>query len=237
MHTLYKRCSSLIPMHAILALTMASALVSAQSPPVLDTSHLKAVSFWATSYWVYSADNAAAGIPLRDPSDKLLGPVLSKKDWCSAALEGTVRVGGETYNFAKVVKGDHIDCSEYFKPDIGYSRFTLARGSFGDGTDGYVLVPYRTIAANPSFLKAGTVMYIPSALGQQLPDGTKHDGYFFIADTGGEIKGNHIDVFQGDRVVPFPFIQSRRTPIFIGYIVRDPEILSRLQLLHTLPPK
>lgn len=209
----------------------------AQTPlhfEVPNLSHLEHRSFWATSYWVHHANSLPEGIPLRDDLDKELGPVLSQKDWCLAALEGTVRINGTTYNYSTSGKSDHVDCRQFFKPDVGYSRFKVSKSTFGYGVEGYVLVPYRTIAAAPNFLKPGTVLFIPTAVGQKLPDGSRHDGYFFVADKGGSIRGNHIDVFQGDEVVPFSFIRSKDTFLFIGYVVVDPKTIAALEAIHRL---
>lgn len=202
----------------------------ALDPPNL--TQLRSLSFWATAYWIHHANVTTPGIPLRDPVGNELGPVLSSKDWCSAALEGTVRVAGNVYNFAESVSGHHVDCSKFFAQDVGDSRFTLATGPFGDGIEGYILVPYRTIAADPAFLKVGTALFIPNALGEALPDGTKHDGYFLVADAGGAIKGHHLDVFQGDQIVPFSFILSKDTEVFKGYVITDSEVVSKLQAIH-----
>ena len=41
-----------------------------------------------------------------------------------------------------------------------------------------------------------------------LPSGesASHDGFFFAADRGGAIRGNHIDVFVGAGPNPFSFV-------------------------------
>jgi 3D (Asp-Asp-Asp) domain-containing protein len=197
-----------------------------------DLSALREVSFWATSYWVHHAETEAIGVPLQDMAGLSLGPVLSQKDWCAAALEGTVRVGNVTYNYAGTQHKGFTDCSKFFKPAVGYTRFKVSKGSFGDGVSGFVLVPYRTIAADPAFLRTGTVLFIPSAVGQTLPGGRKHDGYFFVADRGGSIKGKHIDIFQGDQIMNFSFIVSKAKPLFKGYVVTAPEASETLSRMH-----
>jgi 3D (Asp-Asp-Asp) domain-containing protein len=198
-------------------------------------SDLKPISFWATSYWVHLAENYEKGIPLLDISGNPLGPALSAADWCAAALEGTVRVGGVTYNYAGNGKVGFVDCAHFFKPRVGFSRFKVASAPFGEGVSGYILVPYRTVAADPVFLKTGTVVFIPSAVGQPLPDGAKHDGYFFVGDKGGAIKDCHIDVFQGDDPVDFSFIRSKSEPLFNAVVVNDAHTIKVLTRMHKLP--
>jgi 3D (Asp-Asp-Asp) domain-containing protein len=197
------------------------------------TTNLKPLLIWATSYWVHHADNSDQGIALRDMKGATLGPKLAKKDWCAAALEGTVRVNTTTYNYAGSVKTDFVDCSAFFKPVVGYSRFGVARGPFGDGGSGFILVPYRTVATDASFLKIGSVIFVPSAVGQSLPGGRKHDGYFFVGDAGGAIKGNHIDVFQGEELVNFSFVRSTAEPTFKAFVITDTRITEELKREHT----
>jgi 3D (Asp-Asp-Asp) domain-containing protein len=117
------------------------------------------------------------------------------------------------------------------------SRFKAVAAPFGLGTGGYQLVPFRTIAVDRSQIPLGSVIYIPAARGVSitLPSGEQvlHDGYFFAADVGGAIRGNHIDVFIGvaDRN-PFPFVKSRASGSFEAYLVEDPEISRILTAMH-----
>lgn len=43
----------------------------------------------------------------------------------------------------------------------------------------------------------GTRVWIADVVGQELPDGTLHDGWFQVNDTGGAIFGAHFDIFAG----------------------------------------
>jgi murein DD-endopeptidase MepM/ murein hydrolase activator NlpD/3D (Asp-Asp-Asp) domain-containing protein/peptidoglycan hydrolase-like protein with peptidoglycan-binding domain len=87
-----------------------------------------------------------------------------------------------------------------------------ARRGIGYGTQrGIPLVPFRTLAADIGYTKYGKVdpkwkgkgglvppgthVYIKEYDGFQLPDGTQHDGWFIVNDTGGAIFGAHFDVF------------------------------------------
>ncbi len=47
----------------------------------------------------------------------------------------------------------------------------------------------------------GTRVYIKEYDGLGLPDGTTHDGWFIVNDTGGAIFGAHFDVFTGTRAL------------------------------------
>lgn len=201
-------------------------------------------SLWATYYNVHRAQNIANGEPLRTLNGRSLGVQLTQRDWCAAAVQGTVQVMNSqrvlgTYNYAG--RGPaQVDCSRYY-PSLGKAtgqvRFTPTRNPFGDGVQGLALVPYRTIAVDPSQIPIGSVLYIPAARGQMvtLPSGARvaHDGYFYAADVGGAIKGRHIDVFLGtaDRN-PFPFVKSTASGSFAAYLVSDPQIRQTLAGLH-----
>lgn len=76
---------------------------------------------------------------------------------------------------------------------------------------GVALDPYRTLAADigrttraeplykgkEGVVPLNTRVFILEFLGTRLPDGTVHDGWFTVNDTGGGIFGTHFDVFSG----------------------------------------
>lgn len=207
----------------------------------------ESLSLWATYYWIPTvADQGKSGYPLLDMNGKFLGASLTRRDWCNAALEGSVRVidaNGDDHVFNYVgSRQDYqqIDCSDYVSlPGLGYSRFYRAKGHFGDGVSGYMLQPYRTIAVDPSYIPYGTVLYIPSARGTNvvLPNGKQavHDGYFYAADTGGALHGNHIDVFIGSAVSnPFQFIRSSKSGSFKAFVINSAKIRSALKTTHSV---
>ncbi len=75
--------------------------------------------------------------------------------------------------------------------------------------------PFRTLAADlgayatsdPRFkgrgglVPAGTRAFVLELAGVKLPDGTTHDGWCVVNDTGGAIYGAHFDVFAGTRAL------------------------------------
>lgn len=211
-----------------------------------DSEVVDAFPLWATYYRIPTVEDLGNdGIPLLDMNGNDLGVGLSRKDWCHAALEGSVRVidskGEDTvFNYAGSRESyRQVDCSDYVAiSGLAYSRFYKAKGHFGDGVSGYHLKPYRTIAVDPSYIPYGSVIFIPAARGTSvvLPNGKQaiHDGYFFAADTGGAIHGNHIDVFIGSAVDnPFSFIKSTSSGKFKVYLVESPAIKSQLKGLHS----
>lgn len=84
----------------------------------------------------------------------------------------------------------------------GESRFhILDRCIYGEGVErDLCLLPYHTLAADNKAHAIGDIIYIPKAVGLQLPDGTKHSGYFIVRDTGGAFTGigaKRVDMFTG----------------------------------------
>lgn len=221
------------------------------APPdnLLDTS--KKLSLWATYYHVWFAETIRdSGFVLLDVKGQALTGKLKPRDWCMAGLEGTVQVKDSTgdlitYNYAGRGQDVQVDCAPFFNKGklinpvaIGKTRWTRARGQFGDGVYGLILVPYRTIAVDTTFLPIGSVVYIPGARGVivQLPDGKRvpHDGYFFAGDIGGAIKQHHIDVFSGVSTTnPFPaVILNTMSGVFEAYRVTDEHIIKELREQH-----
>lgn len=113
----------------------------------------------------------------------------------------TLYSGVETAN-GRVVRALAFHVVDTSKRGVGYGK---ARG--------VPYVPFRTLAADigtPKYKRvepawkgkgglvpAGTHVYIKEYDGLALPDGTTHDGWFVVNDTGGAIFGAHFDVFTG----------------------------------------
>ncbi len=218
-------------------------------PEPTESTQIKTYKLWATYYHVYQAQNAVEGYPLLAPSGNSLGAKLSLRDWCKAALQGTVQVVKnqgviETYNFARRGPTVQVDCSSIF-PNLtgsqlkrtGKVRFKISEGPYGEGTDELFLVPYRTIAVDRTLIPIGSVIYIPAARGVKVPLPSNeiviHDGYFYAADVGHLIEKNHIDVFLGiSQRNPFSFVKSKETNTITAYLIEDATIEEFLESLH-----
>ena len=207
-------------------------------PEQISVNH----NLWATYYYLPEVYSVDGGFPLRNMAGEELGPVLAHRDWCNAALQGsviTIDSNGErtTYNYAGRTQAHKVDCSMYWSYKSSTTKFSIARGQYGDGVKGYKLVPYRTIAVDRKTIAYGNVVYIPSAVGNEviLPNGEKaiHDGYFFAGDTGSAIKKKHIDVYIGSaKKNPFSWVKSNSSKKFSAYIISDKKIIERLRELH-----
>jgi 3D (Asp-Asp-Asp) domain-containing protein len=206
---------------------------------------------WGTYYYSQFAREAPGGIPIRSVGDATIGPAISRKDWCLAAMEGTVVVQDSqgnlsTYNYAGRGISSQASCRDIF-PNLNaailagteHSRWQEARGPYGDGAANLVLVPYRSLAVDRTMFSLGTALYIAAARGRPivLPDGSRatHDGYFFAADVGGAIRGNHCDFFLGTTSKnPFPFVTSSKQDTFPAVTVTNTQTRAYLKGLHTL---
>ncbi len=104
------------------------------------------------------------------------------------------------------VEGDRVVRALTFY-EVPHDKFGVGFGI----CNGIDMVPYRTVAADigrgkksdPDFkarggvCPIGTRAFIKQFVGLSLPDGTTHDGYVTVNDTGGGIFGAHFDVFIG----------------------------------------
>jgi 3D (Asp-Asp-Asp) domain-containing protein len=231
-------------------LLLQASLCSAQSFGFLHepflTDHWDDVKLWATYYNVPMFNHEPEGLDLYDVSGVPSGLRLSLCNWCKAAIQGTVSVkkDGEVHllNYggrSTYMINDCRDCKAYEQ----YTHFEKTgkvlwkkSAGYGEGVEGYRLVPFRTVAVDPGFIPYGTVLFIPEARGVAFElEGKQylHDGYFFAGDTGSKIKDDQIDVFLGTALKnPFPFVKSNRNARFDAVIIDNSVTLDYLSRLH-----
>ncbi|HIK19395.1 MAG TPA: hypothetical protein IGS53_29520 [Leptolyngbyaceae cyanobacterium M33_DOE_097] len=226
--------------------TAANWIAFAQPTPEVKTP----MQLWATYYYVHKATPVKKGYRLLDIKGRPLGPKLTRRDWCYAAVQGVVQISKQdqlvTYGFAGRGSRQQADCSPYFKglsksliKKVGRARFRVASVPYGYASGKFRATPFRTIAVDRSRIPFGSVVFIPEAKGVTvtLPSGEQvvHDGYFYAADVGSAIKGNHIDVFIGPtKTNPFDFVKSTSQRTFQAFIVEDPEIKERFRVMHEI---
>jgi 3D (Asp-Asp-Asp) domain-containing protein len=140
------------------------------------------LNLWATHYHTPSITPAAATIsaafPLIGRNDQPISPPLLHRDWCEAALQGSVSIkqGGKAtaYVFVDSKGPEQANCDQWLgslsdgvKNATRRARFMKVNHPLGCGVRNHPLVPFSLV----------------------------HDGYLFAGDRGGAIKGAHIDVF------------------------------------------
>ncbi len=85
----------------------------------------------------------------------------------------------------------------------GEGRFrVLSHCIYGEGTKDYCLLPFHTIAADLKIHKPGDIIYVPTAKGLKLPDGSLHPGFFQVRDTGSAFVGigaQRVDLFIAEQ--------------------------------------
>ncbi|MEN0059406.1 MAG: 3D domain-containing protein [Bdellovibrio sp.] len=120
---------------------------------------------------------------------KLLTVCRETLDACLMQGSCGVKQKGKTQTFN--VMGRYEGQDRFFRIDQEECRF-------GYGVRSSCLEPFYTLAADLSIYTPGEVIYIPAVVGLELPDGSKHDGYFVIRDKGRGIKGRgRFDFFTG----------------------------------------
>ena len=74
----------------------------------------------------------------------------------------------------------------------------LEPGELGRGHEENPLIPYRTVAADNATYAFGTQIYLKDFDGWEQPDGTTHDGIFWVGDSREHLRGpNDFQIFVG----------------------------------------
>jgi 3D (Asp-Asp-Asp) domain-containing protein len=79
-------------------------------------------------------------------------------------------------------------------------RATLYHGGRGiraRDSLGCPVSPMRTVATDQALVARHSIIFIKETVGMPLPDGGAHDGYWYVSDVGGAIRGDRIDLFTG----------------------------------------
>jgi 3D (Asp-Asp-Asp) domain-containing protein len=138
------------------------------------------------------ACSASERTPLKDKHDVTLFEICPQT-YSSCLMQGTCSLKNGQGEFLVNVAGRSADGKQRF------SRVGNKVCRYGYGAKRNIcLDPFHSIAADLSIYQLGQVIYIPSLVGVNLPDGTRHDGYFIVRDSGGAIKGyGRFDFFTG----------------------------------------
>lgn len=174
------------------------------------------LKLWATHYHTPIVSPApkemSAAAPLVGRDGKSISPPLRQRDWCEAALQGSVSVKtGKTSTAYIYVDSDgpeQTNCDAFLgnlspgiKAATRRARFMPVTYALGCGVRDIPLVPFRTIAVDPDVIPLESVIFVPELRGigfKYEGEAYTHDGYLFAGDRGGAIRGRHIDVFMAD---------------------------------------
>jgi 3D (Asp-Asp-Asp) domain-containing protein len=157
------------------------AAVAALAPPA-RTPTAKAVTLRASLYYVASEDDYPVGsdAAFRDAEGRPLYRA-------SSAFIAAARIEGS----AVTRSGAALS----FDPENPQAGWEWSRSPYGVDAKGCALVPFRS-AAVPPWMPLGLRLYIPETRGLLMPDGRRHDGYWYAADRGRGITGDRIDLFM-----------------------------------------
>lgn len=150
--------------------------------------------------WLYSAQ----GVSMEGEGMGLDGNMYHID---SVGRDGWVTAAGKPTIAARNWKGGppYWRAGAFWKNHLGQVTFPLQAGGWSDGRGvRYVplrdvsfapgaslpLTPYGSIAADPRVIPLGSLVYLPA----YSQDG--HGGWFVAQDTGGAIKGRHVDVYR-----------------------------------------
>lgn len=72
-----------------------------------------------------------------------------------------------------------------------------SRGTHDHDSLGCKVVPMRTAAVDGVDVKRHSLLFIKETVGLPMPDGSRHNGYWYASDVGGAIHRGRIDLFTG----------------------------------------
>ncbi|MFN8846813.1 MAG: 3D domain-containing protein [Bdellovibrionales bacterium] len=140
-------------------------------------------------------------VHLRDLSGKVLA-LLCKNEITDCAMQGSCYFSDgkdiKVFSYRKLVEIKDPKTGKKFSEPRFVINHEHSRCPQGMGFRRICLDPYRSVAADMKFHKAGDVFFIPILRGQILPNGESHDGYVVVRDIGGAILGEgRFDFFIG----------------------------------------
>ncbi|MGQ9708144.1 MAG: 3D domain-containing protein [bacterium] len=147
--------------------------------PVKSAKYLG--KFRVTYYWVVEEKDypKSSSVPLYSIDGKLVGRFHSSfvRDF-------------KTESAARLRDGR---CLSYLKKK---DRVQVVERFLGHG--GNTLTELKSIAVDPKLIPLGSKVYIPQFEGVAV-NGKQLNGVFYAHDVGSAVKGNHIDIFLGDK--------------------------------------
>ena len=167
-----------------------------------------------TAYYITPVKRAEAGkgqeIVFTDLEGNEIIAYLTNRTFRSAEMEA-VGVGIDKYGKKRFA----------YRTEKGHWK-ELPKGSKGMGNRLNPLVPFRHVAADNSRYPYGSMFYTPDALGVEVLGSKPMDGFFWVSDSGGLIKGDHFDLFAGDEEVYNDLVHGHHGRYHISYIYKIP---------------
>jgi len=129
-------------------------------------------------------------VSLRDAAGTAIVTVCQRtRNIC--LMEGACEITQDKHVYALNYSGERNGRSVYVPIPQDGCRF-------GFGVRESCLDPYYTLAADLTKYSPGDVIYVPAVVGLEMPNGSKHNGFFIIRDKGRRIRGRgRFDFFTG----------------------------------------
>ncbi len=168
----------------------------------IATSTTRALKTYENTYYYFPKESDFKHedlVPIHDQKCNVIRDV-PRAFFDQLALQGSGRIAdGRTVSYAShscecpdgVDSNGHSFCFDV----LSKKRFPWGRGALGTA-----ITPLRTIAVDRKQIPLGTAVYISDYVGAPtMKKGEQHDGCFMASDVGGWVRGEHIDVFTGDK--------------------------------------
>lgn len=170
-------------MPLILILLIATGILSRQFQPVEGI-------YRVTFYWTVFPEDV-------EPSGKQVQVVDAQKRelaWADEELVKQIAMEGSGY----LPDGRllNIACACPY-PDSRFIVVDTSKTPWGYDAQKKPLIPFKSIAVDPTLVPAGTTVYIEAFRGLKLSETLVHDGCFVASDTGYTISDRHIDIYTG----------------------------------------
>ncbi len=164
----------------------------------------RALGTFRNTYYDFPSESDFHGdkVALKNPSCKTIRDVASGFYEAVCVQGSGILSSGSTVSFAK----RDCDCAAICprtQQRICFDELDAKSYPWGRGATGRAITPQLTVAVDTDVIPLETAIYIPEFDGvPRSRDGqVLHDGCFIAQDRGVRVKGNHVDVFTGQRAV------------------------------------
>ena len=140
-------------------------------------------------------------VHMRDPEGKILVLLCRDEIW-NCTMQGSCFYNGskglQLFAYSDILTVKNPVTGKMVREPRFKINHALKKCPYGMGFKSLCLDPYRSVAADQKYHKAGDVVYLPKLVGQKLPNGEIHDGFFVVRDIGERILGEgRFDFFIG----------------------------------------
>lgn len=182
----------------------AGAATATSQPAPAATGQGRVLGTFKNTYYDFpsEADFSGESLGLMNPSCKTIASV-PRTFYESVCVQGSGTLkGGGTVSFAKRDCACAAECPRTGQ-HICFDLLDKNEFPWGRGATGKAITPLVSVAVDSNVIPLGTSLYIPEYDGivRDASGSAVHDGCFLAEDRGLAVKGQHVDVFTGDREI------------------------------------